>query len=292
MKIALYNLVFNEKDIDLFKRIIGRLEANNTDLLLFTPFYEKIKNYIQFSKGPLLFQNTSDLQGQADLLISIGGDGTILQAVTIIKDTKIPIAGINSGRMGFLASISRINVEQAIDALLTGNYLVEDRSLISLTSPINLFSDLNFALNEFSIQKDATPSMIHIHTYVNDVFLNAYWADGLLISTPTGSTGYSLSNGGPIVTPDSANFIITPIATHNLTVRPLIIPDDQQIRIEFRELNKNILLGLDSRSILVQKPINIVLQKANFSVKLVRMTSQTFFETIHQKLMWGLDIRN
>lgn len=248
------------------------------------------RHHVRFSpKG--YYHNHSDLP-DVDFLLSIGGDGTILEAVTHVGARQIPIAGINTGRLGFLASIAPQEVEEALHNLYHGYYHFDDRALLHLDSNCQLFGELNFALNEFTVTKRDTASMIVVHTYVDGEYLNSYWADGLIISTPTGSTGYSLSCGGPIVFPRSQNFIVTPVSPHNLSVRPLIISDQSIISIRVEGRSRYFLASLDSRSEIIDSSVEIALSKERFCARLIRMKEQSFMETLRHKLNWGLDVRN
>jgi len=238
------------------------------------------------------FDSYETLKTNADVLLSFGGDGTILSSVTYVRDSNIPILGINLGNLGFLSSISKEEIKEAINDLLSNNYILDRRTLLKLDTDTGLFGDLNFALNEFSVHKKGNLSMITIHVYVNDDFLNSYWADGLIISTPTGSTGYSLSCSGPIVAPGSKNFIITPISTHNLTVRPIVIPDDSIIKLKVMGRNKEFMAGLDSRYVTFPSSKELIISRCHFQVNLIRFARKNFFDTIREKLNWGMDKRN
>ena len=224
--------------------------------------------------------------------ISVGGDGTFLETLTHVGSLEIPILGINTGRLGFLASIAQDQITVAIDKLLTGNYEIEKRSLISLSSNQKVFNGFNYALNEFSILRKDSSAMIVIKSYLNRDFLNSYWADGLMISTPTGSTGYSLSCGGPILLPENENFIITPVSPHNLNIRPLIVPDTSEFTFEVESRTNNFLISLDSRSQTVNDSIQMKVQKAPFQAYLIKVEGVSFIETLRNKLSWGLDKRN
>jgi NAD+ kinase len=224
--------------------------------------------------------------------ISVGGDGTFLETLTHVGSLEIPILGINTGRLGFLASIAQDQITVAIDKLLTGNYEIEKRSLISLSSNQKVFNGFNYALNEFSILRKDSSAMIVIKSYLNRDFLNSYWADGLMISTPTGSTGYSLSCGGPILLPENENFIITPVSPHNLNIRPLIVPDTCEFTFEVESRTNNFLISLDSRSQTVNDSNQMKVQKAPFQAYLIKVEGVSFIETLRNKLSWGLDKRN
>ena len=229
---------------------------------------------------------------QFDALISIGGDGTILESVRKVADSAIPILGVNTGRLGFLASTPFEELEQALERLVGGNFQVDQRTLVKAETQIGLFGNDNFALNEVSVHKSATSSMVVVKAYLDDFFLNTYWADGLIISTPTGSTGYSLSAGGPIIAPGTSNFIITPIAPHNLNVRPLVISDDRRITLKIEDIDPNFMISLDSQSKVVNSDVEIQISKADFKVGLIRFGPHDYFDTLRGKLMWGHDRRN
>lgn len=230
--------------------------------------------------------------GQFDALVSIGGDGTILESVRKVSDTEIPILGVNAGRLGFLASTPLEEVEQAFDKLKQGHFQVDKRTLVQAQTDGNQFGADNYALNEVSVHKSATSSMIVVHAYLDDFFLNTYWADGLIVSTPTGSTGYSLSAGGPIIAPGTSNFSITPIAPHNLNVRPLVICDSRKITLKIGSSDPNYLMSLDSQSKVLNTDVEITITKANFRVGLIRFGPHDYFDTLRDKLMWGNDQRN
>ena len=225
-------------------------------------------------------------------LLSLGGDGTILQAVTLVRDSKVPILGINMGRLGFLASIEKKLIPDAIYQLVNGSYEVEERSLLKLDSTENLFGEIPIALNDFTILKRDNSSMITIHTYINGDFLNSYWADGLIVASPTGSTGYSLSCGGPIIFPDSSSLVITPVAPHNLNVRPIIIPDHSVLTFEVEGRSENFLCTLDSRKEIIHSRHQLAIRKCEYTVRLIQLQPVSFLKTIHTKLNWGLDQRN
>lgn len=227
-----------------------------------------------------------------DICISLGGDGTILTAATLIQDLAIPIVGINLGRLGFLASTEKTVIDKALDFLFAGDYKIEKRAMLSLESSIPIFEGASFALNDFTLHKRDTSSMVTIHAYVDGEFLNSYWADGIIVSTPTGSTGYNLSCGGPIIYPDSQNFVITPVAPHNLNVRPLIIPESSKISFEIEGRSENFMCTLDSRYETVTADHKLVIQKCNFYTHLIRLEDSSFLKTIRGKLAWGRDSRN
>jgi NAD+ kinase len=238
------------------------------------------------------FKVSADLDASIDCLISLGGDGTMLDAVTLVKDSGIPILGINFGRLGFLASISPDALQSAVEAIVNRTFVVDKRALIHLDSNEGLFGDTPFALNEFAIHKRDISPMIKIHTYINGEFLNTYWADGLIVSTPTGSTGYSLSCNGPILFPDAASFVITPVAPHNLNVRPIVIPDTNVVSFEIEGRADQFICALDARKEIVDKTVQLAIRKEQFCVNLVRLNENSFLSTLRTKLTWGLDKRN
>lgn len=292
MKVALFGHQVNSIYLNKIARLIDILNNENAVLQIYEKLYYSIEPHVFFKRDPFLFNKYDQLDVNTDFIISLGGDGTLLDAVTIVRDSGIPVLGINIGKMGFLSSVSINEVEEALSLMFNNEYELDKRSLIKLDEPQNLFGDLNYGLNEFSVIKRDTSTMITISIYVNDSYLNTYWADGLIIATPTGSTGYSLSCGGPIISPDSNNFVITPIATHNLTVRPIVIPDNCEIKIKVEGSHREFLSVLDSRSKALTSPADLKISKLDFSVNLVSLGKKDFFKTIRNKLAWGLDKRN
>lgn len=292
MKIALYGKSIDFDNIHYVEKVIEKLQLRHCNVLIYEPFYDEIIHRCKLYGGIEIYNRYEQIKGNVDLVFSIGGDGTILDAMTIVRDSGIPILGINLGRLGFLSSISKDEILTAIDLLLQGDYCMDPRALVSVAKPASLFGELNYALNELTINRKDSTNLIVIQVYINDLFLNTYWADGLIIATPTGSTAYSLSSGGPILMPGSENLVITPIAPHNLTVRPIVIPDNSRIKLIVEGRNKEFLVSLDSRSVVVQSQFELLVEKAPFQVNLVRMKGKNFFGTIRDKLKWGLDIRN
>jgi NAD+ kinase len=292
MKIALFGRIFNDNFNSVVYDILKKLYDNKITIYIFAPLeqYLLIEKKFAFSFDST-FTNATDLPSDIDLLMSIGGDGTFLEAITFIRDKGIPIVGINSGRLGFLANIGTSEVSQAIDHLIHGNYSFEERSLVKVASTQPIFDDFPYALNEFTIQK-TTSSLIAINVTINDDYLTTYWSDGLIVSTPTGSTAYSLSLGGPLVTPLSDIFIITPIAVHNLNVRPLVIPDNATLKIKASGRTDLYLTTLDSRSAKCDIGNEITLTKSDFKLKIVKLPEISFYTTLRNKLMWGADKRN
>ena len=227
-----------------------------------------------------------------DVLITLGGDGTILDALTLVRDSKVPIMGINLGRLGFLASIEKVKIREAIRSLNKGMYTIQDRQMLYLESDRPLFGDSPFALNDFTLLKRDTSSMITVHAYINGAYLNSYWADGLIIATPSGSTAYSLSCGGPIIFPNSGNFVVTPVAPHNLNVRPIVIPDDSILTFEVEGRAENYLCTLDSRTATITSESQLAIRKNDFPARIIQLHDVRFMETLHKKLAWGTDARN
>ncbi|MEN9949750.1 MAG: hypothetical protein RLY85_502 [Bacteroidota bacterium] len=239
-----------------------------------------------------VFHDESDLHESIDALISLGGDGTLLDTVCLVRDKKIPVLGINYGRLGFLASLGKENITEAVEALKSRTYVLDQRDLLHLDASIPLFGTTPFALNEFTIHKREFSPMIKIHTYLNGEFLNTFWSDGLIVSTPTGSTGYSLSCSGPVVFPDSASFVITPIAPHNLNIRPIVVPNHNVISFEVEGRMDDFICTLDSRKEVVRKDVELAIRKENFNFHLLRLNENNFLRTLREKLTWGFDTRN
>ncbi len=290
-KIAIYGMEFNESFIPHIKKLFELLNKANAHLLIFEPFSRVLNTKIGLSENISLF-NKKDQLKEVDILLSIGGDGTLLNTINLVREHNIPVLGINTGRLGFLSNVSKNDIESAVSSIISGNYQIEQRTLLSLETSTNLFGENNYALNELTIHKKDTASMITIHAYINDEYLNTYWADGLIVSTPTGSTAYSLSCGGPIVVPGSQNFVITPIAPHNLNVRPMVIPDNSKIVLRVEGRNNHFLAALDARSESIDPTLKLIVRKANFCLGLVKLPEQNFLNTIRTKLVWGLDKRN
>jgi len=291
--VLLFGKSFGESFRIHFHTLLSKLASHGTRIYFFKSFYEYVDGWID-EKIEIAgtFSTPSDLPEDADVMLSIGGDGTFLEAVSYVRDKEIPVAGINSGRLGFLADIAQEEISKALDSILNGSYQVEERTLLELKSEQDLFGDFNFALNEITVHKRDDSSMIKLHAYLNDQFLNTYWADGLIISTPTGSTAYSLSVGGPIVSPGVRDFILAPIAPHNLTVRPLVVPDDMELKLRMEGRSGKILVSLDSRSVVVEAGVELRITRAPFKVITIRLNDHSFYNTLRSKLMWGLDRRN
>lgn len=261
-----------------------------------TVLHEDILNQMRHSnsdpgRAPS-FSESCDLDDSFDCLVSLGGDGTLLDTVTLVRDKNIPVLGINFGRLGFLASLGKDNLGAAVQALINRSYVVDRRTLIHVDADIPLFGSTPYALNEFAIHKRDVSPMIKIHTYLNGEFLNNYWADGLIVATPTGSTGYSLSCNGPVLFPDSGSFVITPVAPHNLNVRPIVVPDDTVISFVVEGRTDQFICTMDSRKEIVHRQVQVAVKKEAFTISLVRLAEKNFLQTLREKLSWGYDTRN
>jgi len=291
MKIAIYGRSTNDNTSEHIQLLFNILLENNTAVYVYEPFYRFIKQKLQLSDSVKIYNTFSEINGNVDYMLSLGGDGTFLETLSFVRNSGIPILGINTGRLGFLANVAKTEINEAIDALMQKKYKIEKRDLLSVTAATKLFGEINYGLNELTILKKDSSSMITIHTYINGDYLNSYFADGLIIATPTGSTAYSLSCGGPLVMPDSQNFVITPIAPHNLNVRPLVISDSSVITLKVEGRNNFYLASLDSRSEVIDSSVELTVQKADFYAHLIQLEGQTFFNTMRNKLLWGLDKR-
>ena len=292
MVIALYGNVIAKEHAPGVKLLFDELAKRRAEVIVFAPFYEaldKILDYRPATKA--LYRTPDEVKKLASFMISMGGDGTFLESVPFVEESCVPVVGINFGRLGFLANISSEEIPSAVDQLFKEEFTIENRSAIEISMENNPFNKFPFGLNDLAIQKKEN-AMITFNAFINDDFLCTYWADGLIISTPTGSTAYSLSVGGPIVSPQTNAFVISPIAPHNLTVRPLVIPDSSAIRLEVTSREKEILISLDSRSYSIGNRISINIKKAPFSVGIVSLKGSNYFRTLRNKLMWGADIRN
>jgi NAD+ kinase len=292
MKVAIYSRVIDYDQHNKIQQLLDELAKENIQPVVYKPFYEMIQSSVRFSDRTSVFMDSGDLTEAIDFLISLGGDGTLLDTVTLVRDKNIPVLGINFGRLGFLASIGSKELHIAVQSLVKRTILIDKRSLIHLDASKPLFGDVPYGLNEFAIHKTDTSPMIKIHTYLNGEFLNTYWADGVIVATPTGSTGYSLSCNGPVVFPESSSFVITPVAPHNLNVRPIIVPDDNIISFEIEGRTDHFICALDSRKELVDKKVQLAVRRESFTLSLVRLNENNFLQTLRNKLSWGLDTRN
>lgn len=293
MKVAIYSRVIDDYDqYNKVQQLLEELDKENIQPVIYQPFFEMIQASVRFPTKTSVFSDSRDLTEAIDFVISLGGDGTLLDTVTLVRDKNIPILGINFGRLGFLASIGSKELHIAVQSLVKRTILIDKRSLIHLDASKPLFGDVPYGLNEFAIHKTDTSPMIKIHTYLNGEFLNTYWADGVIVATPTGSTGYSLSCNGPVVFPESSSFVITPVAPHNLNVRPIVVPDDNIISFEIEGRTDHFICALDSRKELVDKKVQLAVRRESFTLSLVRLNENNFLQTLRNKLSWGLDTRN
>ena len=292
MTIAIFGSPYPEHFTKYIQHLVKKLESEHIKIIVEEEFYVFLQNNIRLTNKKATFNSYESLKENADFLLSIGGDGTLLKAVTFVRESNIPIMGINTGRLGFISSISAGQIDDAINDILKANFKINERALLELTTENNLFKDKNFALNEVAISKKDTSSMIRIDAFVDDEFLNTYWADGLVISTPTGSTGYSLSCGGPIIMPGTNNIIVTPNAPHNLNVRPIVLNDTSVLKLKVDDRDQLALVSLDSRSRAFDSDTELLIKKADFKIKLIQPQDNSFTSTIRNKLMWGLDKRS
>lgn len=294
MKVAIFGQYYLVSTEPIIKDIFVFFNNNNVEMAIESDFLNMLYEKKIIEKEYKTFSSHDVLDATFDMLISIGGDGTMLRAVTLVRNSGIPILGINAGRLGFLATVQKENIAAFMQIVIDKKYKISKRTLLSITcSPENsAIEELNFALNEISVSRKDTTSMITIDTYLNDEFLNSYWADGLIIATPTGTTGYSLSCGGPILTPDVKSVVITPIAPHNLNARPLVVPDTTEIRLKVSGREDQYLVSLDSRITSVKNDSILIIKKTNFEINMVEIPEETFFKTLRTKLLWGEDRRN
>lgn len=293
MKIAIYGRVFKKENAPFIQSLYDYLLEKDIDFVTEEVFLAQcVASGIKPRKTDT-FSSQSDLNiSEPDFFIVLGGDGTILDTMVYMFKKPIPVLGINTGRLGFLAGESKADIKRSIDNLVKGHFSIDYRSVLQLETSVPLFDGVNYALNDFVIHKKDSSSMITIHTYVNGEYLNSYWSDGLIISTPTGSTGYSLSCGGPILYPTSNSLVITPIAPHNLNVRPMVISDEHVISVEIEGRSTGFLITLDSRSESITSSVQLAIKRANFKFPLVRFNEENYLNTLRKKLMWGIDNRN
>jgi NAD+ kinase len=294
MKVAIYGQYYQNSTEPIIKDIFVFLIKNNVEIIIESDFLKILFEKKIIDKKYPTFESYTELNSSFDMLISIGGDGTILRAATLVRDSGVPILGINAGRLGFLATVQKENIPEFMQFIIDKKYSISKRTLLSLScSPDNeAIQDINFALNEISVSRKDTTSMITIETYLNNEYLNSYWADGLIIATPTGSTGYSMSCGGPILTPNARSVVITPIAPHNLNARPLVVTDETEIRLKVSGRDDHYLVSLDSRIISVKNETILFIKKSTFEINMVEIPNETFLKTLRTKLFWGEDRRN
>jgi NAD+ kinase len=291
MKIGVHGKEFTRQSAPFIEKIFQILQNHKADVYVSSAFSKCLK-FSNFKKFKIKTYEPGDNLKSLQIFLSVGGDGTLLESITHIGKNETPILGINTGRLGFLATINREETERALAKVLEGAYALDKRALLKLQSNKDIFGKLNFALNDFTIVKKDTSSMITIHTFIDGEFLNSYWADGIIVSTPTGSTGYSLSCGGPLIFPRSGNFVITPVSPHNLTVRPIVVSDSSEISFQIEGRSKKSLVSLDSRIATVDNNVKLKILKADFKINLIQLEGHHYFKTLRQKLNWGLDIRN
>lgn len=292
MRIAIYSRGIESNQQQDIKLLLDELAQHKIEPVFFQDFFNQFYSCVDLGTSYSTFNSYADINESIDCLISLGGDGTLLDTVTLVRDKGTPILGINYGRLGFLANIGREELHTAIAALANQTYVTDHRTLIHIDANLPLFGDVPYGLNEFTLHKKDTSPMIKIHTYLNGEFLNTYWADGLIVSTPTGSTGYSLSCNGPVVFPDSGSFVITPVAPHNLNIRPIVVPDDNIVSFEVEGRTDGFLCSLDSRREVVAKETQLAVKKEKFGLNLIRLNENNFLQTLRNKLSWGLDKRN
>jgi len=292
MKIAIYGKKLQDGSEELVKEIFNVLNRAGAEITIYRPFLGTVFPLLGEDAEYQTFDSHDDLKGRADMVFSLGGDGAVLDCVPLVRDSGIPVFGINMGRLGFLSSVSKDEALDAVSNIIAGNYEVEHRTLVEIIDNEALFDGINYGLNEVSIQHRSYDSLIEVHVFADGRLLNKYWGDGVLLSTPTGSTAYSLSAGGPIVAPNVTSFVITPIAAHNLSMRPIIISDDSKVKIKVDGRCENYALGLDSRIKLVNKTFEFEIKKADFFFNIVKMPYRDFFGTVRSKLLWGNDVRN
>jgi len=292
MKVAIYSRIIDDEQQLEVQHLFDELKLRHIEPVIFHSFFEKIRSGLQYPGDLSVFRESADLDESIECVISLGGDGTLLDTVSLVRDKNIPVLGINFGRLGFLAGIGKEELSTAVTSLVNRTFVIDKRSLIHLDANKRMFGQVPYGLNEFAIHKTDTSPMIKIHTYLNGEFLNTYWADGLIVSTPTGSTGYSLSCGGPVVFPDSASFVINPVAPHNLNVRPIVVPDNNIISFEVEGRSDQFICALDSRKEIVDKNVQLAVRREKFTLSLVRLNENNFLQTLRNKLSWGLDTRN
>ena len=292
MRIGIYGRSFDDSFNINIQELFDTLDSFGWEVIIYQPFRSYLAPRIDIKNSKTVFNKYHDVKDKIDVLISIGGDGTFLETINIVRDSGIPILGVNTGRLGFLASTYKENIMEVLKDIRAGNYRLQTRSMLHLITEEGLFGEDNFALNELTVHKKDSSSMITIHTYIGDLYLNSYWADGLIVATPTGSTAYSLSCGGPIMVPGAKDYVITPIAPHNLNVRPVVVPDDRTIRLKIEGRGREYLCSLDSRSVTIDSAIELTIQRANFEINVIQTQNQNFLNTIRNKMMWGLDRRN
>ncbi|MDC9721602.1 MAG: NAD kinase [Urechidicola sp.] len=294
MKIAIYGHYFNQEAEKYIEILLNALKAKNTDIYIEESFLKLNKSIFGAPDNYKTFSNFKELDDSFDLMFTVGGDGTLLRSITYIRDSNIPVIGVNLGRLGFLATVKKEAIVEAVVALYNNEYDIKERALLTVktTPKTEEISEINFALNEITLSRKDSASMITVETYLDNEYLTSYWADGLIASTPTGSTGYSLSCGGPVITPQAKSFVLTPVAPHNLNARPLIIPDSTKIKMRIIGRGDEFFISLDSRIATINSETEIFIEKAPFTLKMIELKNHSFIKTLRAKLLWGEDTRN
>jgi NAD+ kinase len=293
MRIAIYGREFQPSVITHVKHLFEYLVAKNIEIWVYDPFHKFLITQFECVFNFSTYNSYQEIKDHIDIMLSLGGDGTMLSAVSLIKDAGIPIAGINFGRLGFLASINKNDFEDALDDILNQRYSIQKRVLLSVESEqTNLFQGNHYALNDITVFRYDSSAMITVNARINGELLNSYWADGLIIATPTGSTAYSLSCGGPIIMPESGNFVITPISPHNLNVRPIVISNQFTLELEIESRSNQYILSCDSKNESIDTSVKLTIKQAPFTINLIRLPHESFFSTLREKLLWGIDVRN
>lgn len=293
MRIAIYGREFQPSVIPHVKHLFEYLVDKNIEIWVYDPFHEFLISQFECAFNFSTYTTYQEIKNHIDIMLSLGGDGTMLSAVSLIKDSGIPIAGINFGRLGFLASINKNDFENAIEDILNQRFSIQKRVLLSVESEqANLFQGNHYALNDITVFRYDSSAMITVNARINGELLNSYWADGLIIATPTGSTAYSLSCGGPIIMPESGNFVITPISPHNLNVRPIVISNQFTLELEIESRSNQYILSCDSKNESIDTSVKLTIKQAPFTINLIRLPHESFFSTLREKLLWGIDVRN
>ncbi|MDG3582407.1 NAD kinase [Galbibacter pacificus] len=294
MKVGIYGQYYKEDSEEYILNLLEVLQVNKAEVFLEAGYLEQIKESLDINTNYRTFASFEDLDNSFDLFLSLGGDGTMLRTVLFVRDLDIPILGINTGRLGFLATVQKENIQKAIEEVMQNGFEVKKRALLQITTNTSMEdqTEVNFALNEIAVSRKNTTSMITIATWLDGEYLTSYWADGLIVATPTGSTGYSLSCNGPVIAPSTDAFVLTPIAPHNLNARPLVIPDKTKIKLKVTGREDNFLVSLDSRIATLNNETEMIIERAPFTIKLVDLKGESFLKTLRKKLLWGEDRRN
>ncbi len=292
MKIAIYGRQFNDPAVfPNIQQVFDNLAQHDVEIYVHRQLHDHLQGHIHTGRYKVL-EPHDNINGVIDLFLTLGGDGTLLDTVTMIRDSGIPVIGINFGRLGFLASINKSDIAAAIHAVVNKQFTFDSRELLSIHSDLEIFGKDNFALNDITIHKRDDSAMITTHVFLGEEFLNSYWGDGIIISTSTGSTAYSLSCGGPIIFPQSNSIVLTPVSPHNLNVRPIVLPDTSTLSIEVECRSSNYLVSCDSKTAIIDRTMRFTIKKAGFQLNLVRLNNESYLSTLRNKLLWGLDARN